>query len=60
LNSTEISTKLIFTEVRYDVRGHGRSSKPTDEASWESKRLAEDFDVVIEAFKLDKPFVLGW
>lgn len=46
--------------VRYDVRGHGRSSKPTDEASWESKRLAEDFDAVVEAFKLDKPFVLGW
>ncbi|KAK7039421.1 putative oxidoreductase ephD [Favolaschia claudopus] len=46
--------------VRYDIRGHGRSSKPTDEASWESKRLAEDFDAVVQAYKLDKPFVLGW
>ncbi|KAJ6558249.1 Alpha/Beta hydrolase protein [Mycena capillaripes] len=46
--------------VRYDVRGHGRSGKPADQASWESKRLAEDFDAVVEAFKLDKPFVLGW
>ncbi|KAJ7235079.1 Alpha/Beta hydrolase protein [Mycena haematopus] len=46
--------------VRYDVRGHGRSGKPTDEASWESKRLAEDFDAVVQAFKLHKPFVLGW
>ncbi|KAJ6465099.1 Alpha/Beta hydrolase protein [Mycena vitilis] len=46
--------------VRYDVRGHGRSGKPDDEASWESKRLAEDFDAVVEGFKLDKPFVLGW
>ncbi|KAJ7982841.1 Alpha/Beta hydrolase protein [Mycena polygramma] len=46
--------------VRYDVRGHGRSGKPDDETSWESERLAEDFDAVVEAFKLDKPFVLGW
>ncbi|KAF7328808.1 putative oxidoreductase ephD [Mycena venus] len=46
--------------VRYDVRGHGRSGKPSDEAFWASKRLAEDFDTVVEAYKLDKPFVLGW
>ncbi|KAJ7472010.1 Alpha/Beta hydrolase protein [Mycena latifolia] len=46
--------------VRYDVRGHGRSAKPTDEAAWESKRLAEDFDAVVDSFKLNKPFVLGW
>ncbi|KAJ7186984.1 Alpha/Beta hydrolase protein [Mycena filopes] len=46
--------------VRYDVRGHGRSGKPADEASWESKRLAEDFDAVVKAFKLHRPFVLGW
>ncbi|KAJ6552093.1 Alpha/Beta hydrolase protein, partial [Mycena vulgaris] len=46
--------------VRYDVRGHGRSGKPADEASWESERLAEDFDAVVEAFALRRPFVLGW
>ncbi|KAJ7027546.1 Alpha/Beta hydrolase protein [Mycena alexandri] len=46
--------------VRYDVRGHGKSGKPADEASWASQRLAEDFDAVVEAFKLNKPFVLGW
>ncbi|KAJ7485105.1 Alpha/Beta hydrolase protein [Mycena galericulata] len=46
--------------VRYDVRGHGRSAKPADEASWESQRLAEDFDAVVEAFGLKQPFVLGW
>jgi len=46
--------------VRYDVRGHGRSAKPADEASWESQRLAEDFDAVVEAFGLHRPFVLGW
>ncbi|KAJ7202021.1 Alpha/Beta hydrolase protein [Mycena pura] len=46
--------------VRYDVRGHGRSGKPTDEATWESRRLAEDFDAVVDAFGLVRPFVLGW
>ncbi|KAJ7773619.1 Alpha/Beta hydrolase protein [Mycena maculata] len=46
--------------VRYDVRGHGRSGRPTDEASWESKRLAQDFDAVVEDFTLKRPFVLGW
>ncbi|KAJ7688999.1 alpha beta-hydrolase [Mycena rosella] len=46
--------------VRYDVRGHGRSGKPVAEAAWESKRLAEDFDAVVEAFQLHRPFVMGW
>ncbi|KAJ7139973.1 Alpha/Beta hydrolase protein [Mycena crocata] len=46
--------------VRYDVRGHGRSGKPSEEASWESERLAEDFDTVVQGFGLKKPFVLGW
>ncbi|KAJ3562281.1 hypothetical protein NP233_g9676 [Leucocoprinus birnbaumii] len=46
--------------VRYDVRGHGRSGKPDTDAAWESKRLAEDFDAVVCAFKLCRPFVAGW
>ncbi|PFH49652.1 hypothetical protein AMATHDRAFT_62782 [Amanita thiersii Skay4041] len=46
--------------VRYDPRGHGMSGKPVDEASWESKRLAQDFDAVVGEFRLVKPFVLGW
>ncbi|KAF9467592.1 Alpha/Beta hydrolase protein [Collybia nuda] len=46
--------------VRYDVRGHGKSGKPIDEASWESKRLAGDFDAVVEGFKLIKPIPVGW
>lgn len=48
------------TQIKYDVRGHGRSDKPTDKASWKSKRLAEDFDAVVQAFKVVKPFVIGW
>ncbi|KAJ7280168.1 Alpha/Beta hydrolase protein [Mycena rebaudengoi] len=46
--------------VRFDLRGHGRSGRPVDEESWESKRLAEDFAAVVDGFKLNKPFVLGW
>ncbi|KAI0795894.1 Alpha/Beta hydrolase protein [Abortiporus biennis] len=46
--------------VAYDVRGHGRSGKPEDEESWTSKRLAEDFDTIVQAFGLDKPFVAAW
>ncbi|KAF8885167.1 Alpha/Beta hydrolase protein [Infundibulicybe gibba] len=46
--------------VRYDVRGQGRSGQPCDEAGWESKRFAEDFETVMNAFKLDRPFVAGW
>ncbi|KAL0948311.1 hypothetical protein HGRIS_010903 [Hohenbuehelia grisea] len=46
--------------IRYDVRGHGRSGMPTAEDAWESKRLCEDFDAVVQGFKLHKPFVLGW
>ncbi|KAG5716588.1 putative oxidoreductase ephD [Termitomyces sp. T112] len=46
--------------VRYDVRGHGRSGKPRFEDAWESRRFAEDFDTVLQAFQLTKPFVAGW
>ncbi|KDQ22839.1 hypothetical protein PLEOSDRAFT_36899 [Pleurotus ostreatus PC15] len=46
--------------VRYDMRGHGRSGKPIDEASWESRRLCDDFDAVLQAFKIQKPIVVGW
>jgi hypothetical protein len=51
---------LRVTKVRYDVRGHGRSGKPDADEAWESKRFAEDFDTVVNAFKLRKPFVAGW
>ncbi|KXN92506.1 AB hydrolase superfamily protein YdjP [Leucoagaricus sp. SymC.cos] len=46
--------------VMYDVRGHGRSGKPDRDEAWESKRFAEDFDTVLEAFELKRPFVAGW
>ncbi|KAF8885171.1 Alpha/Beta hydrolase protein [Infundibulicybe gibba] len=46
--------------VRYHVRGQGRSGQPRDEAGWESKRFAEDFEAVMNTFRLDRPFVAGW
>ncbi|KAF5350001.1 hypothetical protein D9756_009054 [Leucocoprinus leucothites] len=42
------------------IRGHGRSGKPDTDEAWESKRLAEDFDAVVDAFGLCRPFVVGW
>jgi len=46
--------------VAYDGRGHGRSGKPEDEAAWTSKRIAEDFDAVVDGFGLNRPFVAAW
>jgi pimeloyl-ACP methyl ester carboxylesterase len=47
-------------KVRYDVRGHGRSGKPEEDEGWEWERFAEDFDTVVEAFGVRRPFVAGW
>lgn len=52
-------SQLTF-KVRYDVRGHGRSDTPKGEDSYQSQRLAEDFDAVVKAFNVKKPIVLGW
>ncbi|KAJ7074784.1 Alpha/Beta hydrolase protein [Mycena amicta] len=48
--------------IRYDLRGHGRSGKPTTDEAWLSARMAEDFDAVLRAFSVqeEKPYVLGW
>ncbi|KDQ09597.1 hypothetical protein BOTBODRAFT_116879 [Botryobasidium botryosum FD-172 SS1] len=46
--------------VRYDIRGFGQSDKPLNAASYQSARFAEDFDAVVQAFNLHKPFAAGW
>ncbi|KAJ7097217.1 alpha/beta-hydrolase [Mycena belliarum] len=46
--------------VRYDVRGHGRSEKPTTPEAYESKIFADDFKAVMEAFGLQRPVLVGW
>jgi pimeloyl-ACP methyl ester carboxylesterase len=47
-------------QIRYDARGHGRSGKPTDAASYESVRYAQDVETVVKAFNLTMPFFAGW
>ena len=49
-----------FHLVRYEMRGHGRSGKPLEEADYQSIRIAEDFRTVCEAFGVVQPFMVGW
>ncbi|KAJ7040556.1 alpha/beta-hydrolase, partial [Mycena alexandri] len=46
--------------VRYDMRGHGRSGKPTTAEAYASKMWADDFKTVVDAFALHKPVLVGW
>lgn len=46
--------------IRYDTRGHGRSGKPETEEAYESRRYADDFQAVSEAFGLKNPVLAGW
>ncbi|KAF9016189.1 alpha/beta-hydrolase [Hymenopellis radicata] len=51
-----------WSESLYLIR-HARpraERDATDASAWESRRLAEDFDAVVDAFGLAKPFVLAW
>ena len=49
-----------FYLVRYDMRGHGRSGKPSDPRAFASKRFAEDFVAVAKAYQLKRPIFAGW
>ncbi|KAI0636079.1 alpha/beta-hydrolase [Trametes polyzona] len=49
-----------FHLVRYEMRGHGRSTKYFEEERYESRRIADDFRTVCEAFGVVKPFLMGW
>ncbi|KAI0833650.1 alpha/beta-hydrolase [Trametes gibbosa] len=49
-----------FHLVRYEMRGHGRSGKHFEEEGYESRKIAEDFHTVCEAFGVVKPFLAGW
>ena len=52
--------QCTFHLVRYEMRGHGRSGKPIDEAGYASARLAEDFKTVCDAFGVVRPILAGW
>ncbi|KAF5309444.1 hypothetical protein D9619_012479 [Psilocybe cf. subviscida] len=49
-----------FYVVIYDLRGHGRSDKPTTADGYTSKLFANDFAAVSKAYNLKSPVVLGW
>ncbi|KAJ7173717.1 Alpha/Beta hydrolase protein [Mycena filopes] len=46
--------------VRYDVRGQGRSGKPTEAEGYASSLYAADFAAVVREFRLDMPVFVGW
>ncbi|PPQ82824.1 hypothetical protein CVT25_009199 [Psilocybe cyanescens] len=49
-----------FYLVSYDMRGHGRSGKPDTIEGHASRLYADDFAVVVEAFSLKAPLLIGW
>ncbi|KAH9929352.1 Alpha/Beta hydrolase protein [Fomitopsis serialis] len=46
--------------VRYDLRGHGRSGKPTNPEAYVSSVWADDYTAVMQAFNIGKHVFLGW
>jgi pimeloyl-ACP methyl ester carboxylesterase len=47
--------------VTFDNRGHGRSEKPLDPASYADERLwADDLAAVIDQTRLERPVVVAW
>ncbi|WP_407181124.1 alpha/beta fold hydrolase [Bradyrhizobium sp. STM 3562] len=50
-----------FRMVRFDLRGHGDSDKPTSaEAYSDADRWADDIAAVIASAKLRRPVLVGW
>lgn len=50
-----------FRRVRFDLRGHGDSDKPSEEACYSDADLwADDVAAVIQALGLRRPVIVGW
>lgn len=50
-----------FRLITYDLRGHGLSDKPEQEAAYrDGKRWGEDLAAVIDARRARKPLLVGW
>jgi pimeloyl-ACP methyl ester carboxylesterase len=72
LHGTSLSTAVwddLFSDqkllkglymVRYDMRGHGRSTHVEKPEAYESKLFAEDFERVCKEFGLVRPVFAGW
>lgn len=59
----QVDSNLLrdFRLASYDLRGHGRSSKPTEPTAYRDPRLwAEELAAVIDALELDRPVVVAW
>ena len=61
--SRQVTSELAnnFRMITYDIRGHGESDKPLDQAYYKDhKRWAEELKTVIEGAKLKSPVLVGW
>ena len=47
-------------KIRFDLRGHGRTGKPSVEEDYSSKKHAEDYAAVVKEFSAKKPIIVGW
>lgn len=61
LRQVESELANQFRLITYDVRGHGGSDKPPDQAYYKGhKRWADELKSVIEAARLKHPVLVGW
>src|SRR6185295_16115713 len=61
--SRQITSDLAHNHrlITYDLRGHGYSSKPLDEAAYQDgKKWGDDVNAVIQAKRLRRPVLVGW
>ncbi|WP_197041446.1 alpha/beta fold hydrolase [Chondromyces apiculatus] len=50
-----------FRLITYDLRGHGASDRPREEAAYtEGRRWGDDLAAVIAAAKVRRPVIVGW
>ena len=61
--SRQVTSELAnnFRMITYDIRGHGESDKPLDQAYYKDhKRWADELKAMIEGAKLKNPVLVGW
>src|SRR5688572_3255990 len=49
-----------YRVVRYDARGHGKSSVPPKGATWSLERLVKDVVTVLDALEIEKVHFVGF
>lgn len=60
INLMAHTSDLITLQVRYDLRGHGRSGMPEDPQAYTSVLFAHDYATVVREFGIQKPFIAVW